>query len=258
MSDFYLKNELLASYFEKQWLDVFSGNVPNGVLDSDSKNVPVTFAESQFHLQVTQFIHQAVQERISPISMLEVGPAMGRTCYELIQWMPFVTQVTLVEPSELLLSHLEKFLLNGGEYSFPLIKGGANRGKLTVDTTSIANQCAHVDFELLNLPFGVETLESQHDLVVCLNVLDQCESPAEIANALKDAVAPRGALVLSCTYQWNKKHLKNEGEAVDDINEYFDESWEYLDEKELEYKIRINERFSYLFLSHTVIYQRKS
>ena len=54
------------------------------------------------------------------------------------------------------------------------------------------------------------------------------------------------------------KHLKNPEEQVNDIKQYFDEKWRLLGEKEFEYRFRVNERYSMLFLSHTVIFQREA
>ena len=65
-----------------------------------------------------------------------------------------------------------------------------------------------------------------------------------------------GILILSCTYQWSSKHLKDKSEAVNDINDYFGEGWVKLSEIDYEYKIRSNERYSLLFLLHAVAYQR--
>lgn len=54
------------------------------------------------------------------------------------------------------------------------------------------------------------------------------------------------------------KHLKNPEEQVNDIKQYFDENWRLLGENEFEYRFRVNERYSMLFLSHTVIFQREA
>ncbi|WP_367646173.1 hypothetical protein [Vibrio rotiferianus] len=89
-------------------------------------------------------------------------------------------------------------------------------------------------------------------------MLDQCDSPLEMVNALKSATNVGGILVASCTYQWNKKHIQNMDEAVDDINDYFDQNWQRVSEANHEYRIRFNDRFSRLFLSHAVAYIRKA
>ena len=130
------------------------------------------------------------------------------------------------------------------------------QGYLDFDASSIANACGHVDFTLIGVPFQHGVVTKKFDLAICLNVLDQCESPKTLVEALMDATTSNGVLVLSCTYQWSKKHLKNASEAVDDINEYFGQGWEKLSEDENEYKIRFNERYSLLFLSHIVVYKK--
>ncbi|EEZ82362.1 hypothetical protein VMC_28060 [Vibrio alginolyticus 40B] len=68
-------------------------------------------------------------------------------------------------------------------------------------------------------------------------------------NALKKTTNVGGLIVVSCTYQWNAKHIKNKEEAVDDIKEYFAEGWRLVSEAEHEYRIRFNDRFARQFLS---------
>ncbi|MFS1487979.1 hypothetical protein BCU41_026285 [Vibrio lentus] len=120
-------------------------------------------------------------------------------------------------------------------------------GNFEFDSSSIADKCAHVDFTLIEAPFSHGVVDDHFDLTTLLNVLDQCESPKGLVEFLKKGTALNGVLVLSCTYQWNKKHLKVESEAVDDINDYFGEGWVQLSEDENEGQVRFNERYSLLF-----------
>ena len=87
-------------------------------------------------------------------------------------------------------------------------------------------------------------------------MLDQCESPANIVSGLQKATRSGGLLFLSCSYQWSKKHLIRSSEITRDINEYFDEGWTKIAEDEHEYKHRVNDRYSQLFLSHIVGYKK--
>ena len=96
---------------------------------------------------------------------------------------------------------------------------------------------------LLDEPFDSSTVAASYDLTVCLNVLDQCESPMKIVEGLMNSTRAGGVLVLSCSYQWSKAHLQNSDEAVTDINSYFNADWKKLNEAEIEYRFRYNERY---------------
>jgi uncharacterized membrane protein YvbJ len=74
--------------------------------------------------------------------------------------------------------------------------------------------------------------------------------------ALHNATKSGGIVVLSCSYQWSKKHLNDFKEAVDDINDYFNTGWQKVGESEFDYKFRFNERYALLFLSHVVVYKK--
>ncbi|MBJ7554484.1 hypothetical protein MSP8887_03308 [Marinomonas spartinae] len=259
MDDFYLDQKGLAAYFEMQWLDKLRESGVTEPLESQSKSVPDSFIVSEHSKKVSHFIADVVgNENASPTEVLEVGPALGRNCYELIQCFPSIHSITVVEPSNRLLSNFKRILIDGVKCEFPYIKSLKALGQLSFDTSSIAARCEHVNFTLLERPFSRGMLEEQFDLAICLNVLDQCESPKTLVDALKEATVLNGILFVSCSYQWNKKHLKDENEAVDDINDYFDHGWVKLSEKEIEYKVRYNERYSLLFLSHIVAYKKIS
>ena len=257
VEDFYIDHKGLAAYFEIQWLDKLRQNGVSKPLDSQSKAVPDWFVSSSHSKDVAQFVVEALgSENLSPKSLLEVGPALGRNCYELITSIPSINTATLVEPSHRFLSNLKQLLMDGGECDFHYIKSLKEQKYFTFDASPIARACDHVDFSLIEAPFESDVVAEQHDLSLCLNVLDQCDSPKTVVEALMDATAANGVLVLACTYQWSKKHLKDETEAVDDINDYFGNGWVPLSEAEHEYKVRFNERYSLLFLSHIVAYKK--
>lgn len=259
MDDFYIDKKGLASYFEMQWLDKLRESGVTEQLESKSKRVPDSFISSEHSQNVARFVINVLgYENLSPKTVIEIGPALGRNSYELISNIPSINSVTAVEPSQRLLSNLKKILIDGAKCNFPYIKSLDELGIFEFDSSSIAEKCAHVDFTLIEAPFSHGVVDDHFDLTLCLNVLDQCESPKGLVEALKNATALNGVLVLSCTYQWNKKHLKVESEAVDDINDYFGEGWVQLSEDENEYKVRFNERYSLLFLSHVVAYKKIS
>lgn len=257
MDDFYIDEKGLAAYFEIQWLDYLREHGVTQPLISKSKSVPDSFISTDYAKKVSSFITRTLKcENTAPTTVLEVGPALGRNCYELLKSFPTIESITVVEPSRRLLSNFRQILIDGQECEFPYIKSINELGCFVFDAASIAKSCAHVDFTLLEKPFVSGLVRGSFRLVTCLNVLDQCESPNILVDALKASTAPDGVLFLSCSYQWSKKHMKDESEAVDDINEYFGEGWEKLAEDEHEYRIRFNERYSLLFLSHVVGYKK--
>ncbi|MBW3695503.1 SAM-dependent methyltransferase [Vibrio sp. T187] len=257
MDDFYIDQKGLAAYYEMQWFDKLRLNGMTEQLESQSKRVPDSFISSSHSKNVARFIIEALDTgNLYPKNVVEVGPALGRNCYELISNISTINAVTVVEPSKRLLSNFKQILIDGTQCKFPYIKSLKEQGYLDFDASSIASACAHVDFTLIEAPFEHGVVTKKFGLVTCLNVLDQCESPKTLVEALMDATTLNGVLVLSCTYQWSKKHLKEANEAVDDINEYFGKGWEKLSEDENEYKIRVNDRHSLLFLSHIVAYKK--
>ena len=259
MDDFYIDEKGLAAYFEMQWLDFLRENGVTQPLFSKSKSVPEWFISSDYAKNVSKFIAKTLSgEDMLPTTVLEVGPALGRNCYELVKTFPSVKSIAVVEPSRRLLSSFRRILIDGQSCEFSYIKSINEIGYFSFDASFIASSCAHVDFTLLEEPFVHGLVHDSYSLVICLNVLDQCEFPKSVVDALKAATAQDGFLFLSCTYQWSRKHLKKESEALDDINEYFGEGWVKLSEDEHEYRVRFNERYSLLFLSHVVGYKRIS
>ncbi|MFM2485205.1 methyltransferase domain-containing protein [Celerinatantimonas yamalensis] len=257
MDDFYLEQKMLAAYFEMQWLDKLRDDGIDERLKSESKFVPDSFITSDYPQNIAEFIKRAAADgSIAPRTVLEVGAALGRNCYELAKNFSAIEAITVVEPSHRLLSNFKRILIDGKDCEFPYIKGLTERESFHFQTAAITQVCSHINFSLIEAPFVQGVVDGQFDLSICLNVLDQCDSPQAIVDALKAATALNGILVLSCSYQWQKKHLKNMDEAVDDINTYFGDGWLALAEDDHEYKIRMNERFSLMFLTHVVAYKK--
>ncbi|RXJ74460.1 hypothetical protein CS022_02370 [Veronia nyctiphanis] len=258
MDDFYLDEKGLGGYFEAEWLDKLKALNVAKPLDCRMKDVPEDFAVSTSTSVVANFIERNLQDAgVAPQTALEVGPALGRNCYELIQRFPSVEYATLVEPSFRLLSNLKKILIDGDGCNFSYIHAYKNIKEFYFSTRDFSDACEHVTFNCLNSTFDSETVSDTFDVTMCMNVLDQCESPNEIVLGLKEATNKGGVLFLSCTYQWKKYHFDDESVPLNDINDYFGDGWEKLDESDYEYKIRFNERFSRLFMTHIVAYRKK-
>ncbi len=252
------KNKAKARFFEAQWLDVLRTHGCEQKLVSQSKRVPDFFVVSNYYQAAAMDLLKVVVELdLKPMSMLEVGPALGRSCYELAKVLPTLQEAVLVEPSQLFFADLQNILLYGNTIDLLQVKGKHDTASITFNTASIAAACEHIDLELINDSLDEVSPAQYHDLVICLNVIDQCEHPSRLMQQIKDRVKPGGLLYLSCTYQWQKKLIAVEKEAIDDINEYFEPAgWKLWGENELEYKLRYHERFAHAFLSHGVIYQK--
>ncbi|MDF4782058.1 SAM-dependent methyltransferase, partial [Vibrio parahaemolyticus] len=172
MEDFYLNSRGLAGYFEAQWFDKFVEDKQIDAITSESKLVPLSFAKSSHCSQVADFITQAVSKNGKPPhALLEVGAALGRNYYELVQRLDSLKQATLVEPSGMLLNGLKQLLVEEQQVELTYIHGLNTFKTVEVDNRELVQNCAHVDLELINQPLEKDTVSKFYDLVVCLNVL---------------------------------------------------------------------------------------
>lgn len=249
--DFYLDEKGLASYFEAAWLNKFRELGFTQPLESKSKRVPETYIDSPYFCEVAKWISASAPP--SPQSLLEIGPALGRVCYETIRLNPSITNVTLVEPSKRLRDGFRKILIDGQSVTFPYIYSLKELRYMDIDSRSITNECRRVTFDILDSPLVMDTLSRQFDWVFCLNVIDNATNPLEIVRAVQQATKVGGVLALASSYQWSKQYLDDFSGTVDDINAYFDGAWNRVDETDFDYKFRYNERYTQLFSSHVVM-----
>ena len=84
----------------------------------------------------------------------------------------------------------------------------------------------------------------------------QCQYHLKLVDFLKTSVNPDGILVLSCTYQWQNKYIGNAGYQIKDINELFDSRWLQLNQTNLPFQCRVNERHWMNFMSHVGVFQK--
>ncbi len=247
-----------ARFFEAQWLDVVRAQGNDAALMSAAKQVADSFVVSNYYQAAASDLLQVIAaHQLQPQSLAEVGPSLGRACYELVKGLPTLKQVELTEPSALFFDDLVDILSHGKGLDLLYVKGKHDVGRLAFDTRPTAASCQHLQMVFNNHSLEANQHHSRHDLVMCLNVIDQCQQPGQVVQLLQQRVKPGGLLYLSCTYQWQKKLIAVEQEAIDDIKTCFAASkWQLLHENELEYKLRYHERFAHAFLSHGVIYQK--
>lgn len=273
--DFYLNDRSLAGYVEKDWFD--------HILTSNKRKPMFEFAPfeartrySNYHEQLVEFLASALsREGSQPRRMLEVGSALGRTLFEVGKRIEFVRSATLIEPSLNLFSVFKRIFereVEGGVVRKPadegageveglttvsILKGNLELDEVLFDMRPIQAACSKIDISSFNLPFQKMTQDlGLFDLVICSNVIDQCEDHFQLVEFLQRSTAPGGILVLSCTYQWQDKYIGNAPVKIKDINELFSAEWKLLGETNLPFEIRTSERHWMGFLSHAVIYQR--
>jgi SAM-dependent methyltransferase len=256
--DFYLNERSLAGYVEKDWFD--------HILTSNKRKPFFEFAPfeartrySNYHEHLIGFLASLLtKENLNPTRMLEVGSSLGRTLFEVCNQIKSVDSATVIEPSQNLSSLFEKIFRGDDVTNLSILKGNLATDEVLLDTRPIRAACAKVEISHLNLPFQkIDQDLGLFDLVICSNVIDQCEDHLQLAEFLQRSTAPGGTLVLSCTYQWQDKYIGNAPVIIKDINELFSAQWKFLGETNLPFEIRTSERHWMGFLSHAVIYQRR-
>lgn len=254
--DFYLERRGLASYFEKEWSDLLFKNSLSPLEFVFSRFDP-SILYCDFNQKVSSIVCNGLNKvKIKPKCLLEVGPALGRTFYEVVSATPTIKKAFLIEPSQNLFSALNQLFNLGGTHSYPVLKGNEELAELNFNSDELKARCSHVKTSFLNLPFDQAGNEvEKSELVICLNVIDQCHSPLALIEFLKEKTSPGGILVLGCTYQWQKKYLGSDMVPFTDIKECFNDHWKLLEETNLPFSCRGNERFWQTFLSHVVILQ---
>jgi hypothetical protein len=258
-TDFYLDQRWLASYFEKDWFDK--------VIESQSDRLPIfeypKFSQnllySDYHERFVRFISQAISTSglPAPSTLLEVGSSLGRTFYEICKNVKSIESATLVEPSENLFHGFHRIFEDQQVQRFNVLSGNKELTEIEFNSQEIRSKCTHVTRKLINLPY--EKIADEilpHDLIICSNVLDQCKQPRALVDLLKRKTSQDGFLALSCTYQWNDKHIQDPNDMLTNINLLFDDGWKLIGETDIEFKCRRAERFWQTFLSHVAVFSK--
>jgi len=189
--DFYLDERWLASYFEKDWFD----HVLRGHSNIDNKfyysKFDPNYLYSDYHEKLVDFVTNEISKiPASPISYLEIGSSLGRTFYELCVKQKSIRTATLIEPSENLASCFLKIFGTQDSAEFPILKGNMNLDKVLFNSNHIRIAASNVDYSLINKPFQDAVDLKPAELVVCSNVIDQCQDPLALVELVKSLVAP--------------------------------------------------------------------
>lgn len=253
--DFYLSPAGLAAYFEKEWSDL--------LLSPEKMNFDFAPFELK-HLSrgdskiISQTILEiANKESFRPKSYLEIGPGLGRAFYEIMKETPSLRSAKLVEPSKYLAKTLENLFLGKSSCAFPIILGNDYLSEIKIEPTTIREKFDDFDLEIINKTFDNVTGDVEtSDLVLCLNVVDQCKDPEALLDLVKAKTNSGGVLVVSCTFQWQKRFLGSKIPFTN-LRTEFGEDWEVLADENLPFSIRVNERYWYTFLSQVLYLKRK-
>lgn len=254
--DFYLERRGLASYFEKEWFDKYLEQ--NDAVDFEFAKFNPKRVYSSFNQIIAQALVALIKEKVlQPRRYLEIGPGLGRTFYEVVKETPSIEAAILVEPSENLAIALEKLFLQGKQSAFEILKGNGEFSSVLFDSSRIAQDCSHLPKIILQKTFE----EAQQDLplsniLVCLNVLDQCQNPLGLLDLIRNKTEKGGLLVTSCTFQWQKRYLGSDDIPFKDLRTQFDENWEVLAEINEPFHVRLSERCWYTFLPQVLILQK--
>lgn len=255
--DFYLDQRGLASYFEKEWFDKYLEQ--SKVTDFEFAGFNSEKLYSSFNEKIARAVIALIREKkLHPKKYLEIGPGLGRTFYEIAKETTSLKEAILIEPSENLSKSLEKIFLNRTRSPFLILKGNGDFSEVEFDSSQITSDCSHISKTILQKTFE----EAQPDLpstnlLVCLNVLDQCKNPIELLDLIKSKTVQGGILVTSCTFQWQKKYLGSDYVPFNDLGAQFDEGWEILAEMNEPFHVRLSERCWYTFLPQVLILQKK-
>ena len=250
-----IREKDLARYFDKDWLGLFAQKNLLGAFEFLSPAYETSHAYCSFHENAIGALFDRSREmHFEPKSLLEVGSSLGRTFFEIGNKFGSIKTAKLIEPSANLRRGFSK-IFEDVAANIPLLLGCGSHHETTVDVSEIGKSCSHIDFEIIGESFENANLESEiFDLVVCLNVIDQCHSPLQLIDFIKAKTRKNGILVVSDSYQWPSKHCHDQQFVIENLKDFFKEhSWKVLDERNIEFKLRHNERHWCSFLSHFLI-----
>jgi hypothetical protein len=240
--DFYLNERSLAAYFEKDWFDHVLRTKQNDSSIFAFAQFDPSLVYSSYHEMFVSLLKQQLEQLgLQPKSVVEIGSSLGRTYFELCQSLPSLEKAVLVEPSQGLYSHFNRLFQLGPDFErFDVLNGNSELKSIWLDTRQ---------------SLSPEAL-GPSDLVLCSNVIDQCQQPLELVELLKNSTARDGLLAVSCTYQWQDKYIGTGTRQIPNIKELFQGDWQLLTEANIPFQFRVNERHWMTFLSHVCVWRR--
>jgi SAM-dependent methyltransferase len=196
--DFYIDESWLAAYFEKDWFDHVLKASDHKVIETIYPQFDPNILYCDYHEKLVSFLKQNTTKlNLQPKNLLEVGSSLGRTFFEICLQFEGLKSATLIEPSKNLASTFKKIFEEGVAQNYLILKGNFGLDQISFNSSHIKHTCSKVETQLLNRPFQeVTNIFNSFDLVICSNVIDQCESPLDLVNLLKESTLPGGLLLL--------------------------------------------------------------
>jgi hypothetical protein len=183
---------------------------------------------------------------------VDLGGGLGRVLMELLNQLPSLVSATLAEPSPTL-SQWSRAILTSETAAprIPFVKGVGEVGWADAAEGLGLDRDALIKIRLVQGSVdAVRRHGTRFDLVMLLNVLDQCEDPLTLATDTLELAAPGGYVCVADSYQYSPQA------PFATLHELFSQSdWAFIDEVELPFAFRTGERHRHLFLSHHVLYQ---
>ncbi len=152
---------------------------------------------------VSNFPRQVALEALKLVSKfdsaLDLGCAVGRTSFEL------ATQFERVVGIDASLAFIQSCqrVQSSGQASYDIIEEGelTAHKTVTLDQLTLAETAQKCHFEVGD----AHHLAPEHtnfDLIVCANLIDRLQNPAQCLTSLIDRLAPGGLLFITSPYTW--------------------------------------------------------
>jgi SAM-dependent methyltransferase len=261
-TDNYTVERKAAGQIEAEWSDVLLENFITRDNPAAARLGSGFLVRPTYRHAVADWLSSALADTPNPRRVVDVGAGLGRFLVELVRRCPEVESALYVEPSPTLFKWAERIFSDGSEapVQIPVVKG---LGEVTWhEATASARLEASVRKKIRLVPGSVDARQLEgvrFDLVTALNVLDACAYPSRLAADILNLVAPSGHVALSCTHQFQPRFYIDESTVFDSLHDLFpDHTWKLVTETELSFDFRLGDRVRQQFLSHHVLYQKRS
>lgn len=183
-------------------------------------------------------------------SLCDVGCGVGRTSFDLAR---YGWAVIGIDASQVFVNFCRELQLSGGCKSVDLNLGGseAQLGELSCP---VSVSCDFVLGDVKRLEFT----DGQFDAVLFSNVLDRLDDPPGALMEIWRILKPGGRLIASSPFDWQLEYTPQISRWVRDFRVLFDSRhWRICGEpKELQYRLRINERYVQHYCSQVISVQK--
>ncbi|MES2999745.1 MAG: methyltransferase domain-containing protein [Pseudomonadota bacterium] len=253
-----------ARYLEAEWGDFMltHAQFPNGLSE------PFQFQDRnvRFYSSVVQMLRENLQDLpgFTRSRIADVGSASGRLVRELCVSFADLADVQGFEPSANLCELARQMVL--GEPLPPRLPVSdlPAGGLLWLEVTPQLRQavrCVPAERKAKFFEASAESADvpSQYfDVVCCLNVLDRHPDPQALVQALYAMTRRDGFLCISSPLEWQEPSTPKE-HWRDSVTDFLDAAdWQRIDERNIDYQFRVNNRQMAHYSSQVVLAKRIS